>query len=183
MQEIQSAYPIEAQIYGSAMSSITPDLQRKIFRGFQSSVVVMTAEHRGLDVGITLSSLVSVSLDPPLASVSIAKRSSRTPIFLDAKEVAIHILASDEAQLADMFARSGSQPFVDLLFERSEEGAPLLPTRGSILLGRPWSKISAGDHWIYLVEILGGMASSRCSLTYLNGRYVNPGYPLKPCRL
>jgi flavin reductase (DIM6/NTAB) family NADH-FMN oxidoreductase RutF len=146
-------------------------IQRNIFRRFQCSVVVLTVHNSALDVGMTISSLVSVSLEPSLVSVCLAKQSMRALSFLNAREIAVHILSEQEFFLAEMFAISGIEPFESLGIARTANGTPILSTRGSVLIGRPYSIVDAGDHWIQLIELVQLSDSDQSSLTYVNGTY------------
>src|SRR4051812_49917398 len=80
--------------------------QRALFRRWPAGVSVVVAEVDGRRHGLTVSSLVSLSLDPPLVGISIALQASLHELLRDAGEWAASMLAGDQEGLAQHFARS-----------------------------------------------------------------------------
>src|SRR3546814_8266280 len=68
----------------------------------------------------------SVSLNPPMVLWSIARSSTSFDAFMNAGHFAVHILASDQDQLANHFARRGVDRFAALSLGRGPGGIPLL---------------------------------------------------------
>jgi flavin reductase (DIM6/NTAB) family NADH-FMN oxidoreductase RutF len=63
------------------------DALRQAFAAFPSGVVAVAAEVAGRPVGLAASSFTSVSLDPPLVSVSIACSSTTWPVLRKAARI------------------------------------------------------------------------------------------------
>ena len=80
--------------------------QRALFRRWPAGVSVVVAEVDGRRAGLTVSSLVSLSLEPRLVGISIALEASLHELLRRADEWAVSILAGDQAHLAQHFARS-----------------------------------------------------------------------------
>ena len=59
-----------------APEPVTADLFRSVFRDHAARVVVVTAAGRPAPVGFTATSLASVSLDPPMVSLAVARSAS-----------------------------------------------------------------------------------------------------------
>ena len=80
--------------------------QRALFRRWPTGVSVVVAEAGGRRAGLTVNSLVSLSLDPPLVGISLALSASLYEVLRDAGEWAVSMLAADQEGLAQHFARS-----------------------------------------------------------------------------
>lgn len=89
--------------------AVDPDLARfKTAAGrFASGVTVMTTRNDDHVYGITCSSFVSLSLNPPLVTVSVNSSS----LFLDevraSGRIAVSVLASGQARISQYFAKHG----------------------------------------------------------------------------
>ena len=79
--------------------------QRALFRRWPAGVSVVVADVEGRRAGLTVSSLVSLSLEPPLVGISIALEASLHELLREAGEWAASILSGEQAHLAQHFAR------------------------------------------------------------------------------
>ena len=80
--------------------------QRALFRRWPAGVSVVVAEVDGRRAALTVSSLVSLSLEPPLVGISIAHQASLHELLRGADEWTASILSGDQEHLAQHFARS-----------------------------------------------------------------------------
>ena len=126
------------------------EAQRSLFRRWPAGVCVVVAESRGRRAGLTVSSLVSVSLEPALVSISLGRSASLFEVLAGAETWAASILAADQAHLAQHFARS-VPPLVQW------DGIPVLPDEPRLLAGavawivaRTVDRFDAGDHVIFV---------------------------------
>src|SRR5581483_5178291 len=90
-------------------------------------VSVLTVDYEGDRMGVTVSSLVSLSLDPPLVGVSIGKEASCYELLRRAGAWAVSLLGGDQDELARRFA-AGRPPIVHWDGVAMHEGvlAPLI---------------------------------------------------------
>ena len=131
---------------------MTGEELREVMRRFPAPVAVVTTELEGERFGLTVGSLVSLSLEPPLAGISIGKdSSSHEPIRL-AGGWAASLLAGSQAATAQHFARSGVPPVALWVGVDARDGR-----RGPLLAGAlGWiecetvSEHDAGDHTIFV---------------------------------
>jgi flavin reductase (DIM6/NTAB) family NADH-FMN oxidoreductase RutF len=86
--------------------------QRALFRRWPAGVSIVVAEFDGVRHGRTVSSLVSLSLEPALIGISIAQSASIHELLRDAGTWAASILSGDQGTIAQHFARSGVPPLV-----------------------------------------------------------------------
>jgi flavin reductase (DIM6/NTAB) family NADH-FMN oxidoreductase RutF len=146
-------------------------------RRFPAPVAVVTAEVDGERFGLTVGSLVSLSLVPPLVGISIGKDSSSHEPIRRAAGWAASLLASDQTRIAQHFARSGIPPVV--LWEgthvRDGQRGPLVEGALAWLECRTWAEYDAGDHTLFVGEVesmeLGTLARG---LVYRDSKY-HPG--------
>ncbi len=75
-------------------------------RRFASGVCVVTVDDEGRTAGLTVGSLVSLSLEPALVGISIGLQSQLHEPLRRSGRFSVSILAGDQAHLAQHFARS-----------------------------------------------------------------------------
>jgi flavin reductase (DIM6/NTAB) family NADH-FMN oxidoreductase RutF len=136
-------------------------------------VSVVVAHAGGRKAGLTVSSLVSVSLDPQLVSISIGRDASIFEVIDEAREWGVSILAADQAHLAQHFSRS-VPPLVqwDGIPARADE--PLL-LEGAVgwILAETVERVDVGDHVIFVGAVRSLEAGpGQGALVYLDRRYV-----------
>ena len=124
-------------------------------RRFPAPVAVVTGVDEREEFGLTVGSLVTLSLDPPLVGVSIGKESARHEPMRNAGGFAVSLLSAEQAHLAQHFARSGVPPVALWNGVETRAGArgPLLEGAVGWLECRTWAEYDAGDHTLFLGEV------------------------------
>ena len=122
---------------------------------------------------MTVSAFAEVSLDPPLVLVCADKASNTHPLIETGGVFALNLLASDQVALSNLFAskRDEERRFVGLDYETGETGAPLIAGALAALDCRVRHAHAAGDHVIYVGEVVGLRRSDREPLVYYEGAY------------
>jgi flavin reductase (DIM6/NTAB) family NADH-FMN oxidoreductase RutF len=146
--------------------------QRALFRHWPSGVSVVVAEADGRRAGLTVSSLVSLSLSPPLVGLSLSREASLYEVLQAAGEWAVSILGGEQASLARHFARS-VPPLVqwDGIAVRDEDPRLLAGAVGW-LAARTVQAVELGDHTFFVGEVrLLERGDAPTSLVYLERRY------------
>jgi 3-hydroxy-9,10-secoandrosta-1,3,5(10)-triene-9,17-dione monooxygenase reductase component len=144
-------------------------------RRFAAGIAVVTFVLDGERNGLTVGSLVSLSLEPPLLGISIGLDSARHEPLREAGRFAVSILAGDQQAVAQHFARSGIPPVAlwsGIALRESEHSEPLIEGAvawfGCVTRAEHW----AGDHTIFVGEVewieLGRDAPA---LIYYRGEY------------
>jgi flavin reductase (DIM6/NTAB) family NADH-FMN oxidoreductase RutF len=85
-----------------------------------SVVTVETPEQR---LGLTIATVVSLSLEPPLVGFAVSRQAALHEILLEAERFAISLLAADQAEIAEHFAR-GVPPIAHWHGIALEPGSP-----------------------------------------------------------
>jgi 3-hydroxy-9,10-secoandrosta-1,3,5(10)-triene-9,17-dione monooxygenase reductase component len=158
------------------MNTVAEPIDKRAFRNalgaFTTGVtVVTTCDDAGRDVGLTVNSFNSVSLEPPLVLWSLARSSGSLPAFLQAEHFAVHILAADQEPMSNRFAQRGADKFSGIELARGEGGVPLLPGCSARFRCRTAFRHEGGDHEIFVGEVLGFEAFERAPLVFHKGGY------------
>jgi flavin reductase (DIM6/NTAB) family NADH-FMN oxidoreductase RutF len=132
---------------------LTPDVLRSAFAKFPSGVAALAALDSGSPVGLVASSFTSVSLQPALASVCIAKTSTTWPRLRLAPRIGLSILAEQHGAVARALAGQGTDKFAGIRWEPTKEGAVFVPDSCLWLETRLEREVTAGDHDIALLVI------------------------------
>jgi flavin reductase (DIM6/NTAB) family NADH-FMN oxidoreductase RutF len=141
---------------------MTGEELREVMRRFPAPVAVVTAQVDEERYGLTVGSLVSLSLTPPLVGVSIGKDSSSHEPIRRAEGWAASLLSDAQVSVAQHFARSGVPPVAlwNGVEVRDGPRGPLVEGALGWLECRTVSQHDAGDHTIFVAEVekveLGG---------------------------
>lgn len=145
---------------------------RDVLGHFCSGVTVITALGRDGPVGFTCQSFASLSLNPPLVSFAPARTSSSWPKVRAARRFCVNVLADDQDELSNAFARSGTDKFAGVQWRPSPQGAPVL---GGILAWidcELWTEYDGGDHTMVAATVIDlGADPSRAPLLFHRGAY------------
>jgi flavin reductase (DIM6/NTAB) family NADH-FMN oxidoreductase RutF len=146
--------------------------QRSLFRRWPAGVSVVVADVGGRRAGLTVSSLISLSLEPRLVGISIALEASLHELLRDAGEWAVSVLGGDQEQLAQHFARSVPPIALWNGIEVREDDPRLLAGAAGWLVASTVEQIATGDHTFFVGEVLSiqeGTAAT--SLVYVHRGY------------
>jgi flavin reductase (DIM6/NTAB) family NADH-FMN oxidoreductase RutF len=146
--------------------------QRALFRRWPAGVSVVVAELEGRRHGLTVSSLVSLSLDPPLVGISIARQASLHELLRDAGSWTASILSGEQEQLAKHFARSVPPLILWDGIDVRPDDERLLAGAAGWLKARTVDELTAGDHTFFVgaVESIE-VGNAATSLTYVHRGY------------
>lgn len=134
--------------------------------------IITTCDTEGRPVGITANSFNSVSLDPPLILWSVGLKARSLPAFQSANHYAVHILRDDQAELSQIFAKSGTDKFDGLDFAMGPDSIPLLPDCAARLVCTSYARHEAGDHILFIARVLSLIADGQAApLVYHGGKY------------
>ena len=123
-------------------------------RRWPVGVAVATVEVRGTRLGLTVSSLVSLALEPPLVGISIARQAAFHELLREAGGFAASLLAGDQVALARHFAR-GVPPIAMWAGIDVSDGprGPLLDGAVGWLECGLADELAAGDHTFFLAQV------------------------------
>lgn len=133
-------------------------MDTKAFRNalgqFATGVTIVTARGAsGEFVGATVSSFNSVSLDPPMVLWSLDKRANSREAFESSTHFAVHVLAIEQRELAERFAKRGINKFEGLECRPGVGQVPLLAGCAACFECVTRHKYDGGDHVIFVGEV------------------------------
>ena len=156
----------------------TPDPRRALrdaFGTFMTGVtVVTTMDAHGRPLGFTANSFASVSLDPPLLLVQIARTSANYPAFAAASGFAVNILSEGQKSVSSTFARPVHDRFAGIDWQKGPHGSPILPDVSAWFDCATHRIVDAGDHAILIGRVQAFNATSAPGLGYYRGTYFTP---------
>lgn len=120
-----------------------------------SGVAVVTVDVGGQRLGLTVGTVVGLSLEPPLVGFSIARGAALHELLRAAQRCAISFLAADQDALAEHFAR-GVPPigmWQGIATEPGTAGAPHLSGALGWLECVPNGEVAAGTHTFFVCAV------------------------------
>jgi flavin reductase (DIM6/NTAB) family NADH-FMN oxidoreductase RutF len=148
------------------------ELRRTLGTFLTGVTVVTTVDEQGRFHGLTANSFSSVSLDPPLVLWSQAVKAQSHSVFFGAERFAVNILAEDQTELSNRFAKPSPEKFAGFDVDLGLGGVPLLRGCSAWLQCRVFSRVPGGDHTIYVGEVDSIDRAERKPLAFGNGQYL-----------
>jgi flavin reductase (DIM6/NTAB) family NADH-FMN oxidoreductase RutF len=136
--------------------AVDPNAFKQTLAQWASGVTIVATEVAGQRVGITASSLASVSLDPPLILICVAAKLHMHQAIQSSGIFAVSILAAEHLELGMRFAGmfpQVSDRFAGIDFHTAVTGAPILTGALAWLDCRLASAHAAGDHSVFIGEV------------------------------
>jgi flavin reductase (DIM6/NTAB) family NADH-FMN oxidoreductase RutF len=158
---------------------VDPATFAEALRQYAAGVCLMTVQDDIDDVGTTVTSVMSVSAEPPLVAVGLTTDGYPAEVLEAVGTCALTVLAAGHAIVASRFSSAGRPSARHLLeslpWTRAPGSGGIVLTGGLVALDcRLERLVEAGDHVLALLgveEVLDGDASA-APLLRLRGRYV-----------
>jgi flavin reductase (DIM6/NTAB) family NADH-FMN oxidoreductase RutF len=147
---------------------------RALMRRFPSGVAVVTVDLEGERVGLTVSSLVSLSLDPPLVGVAVSRQAALHELLRRAGSFGVSLLGEGQEDLATRFSR-GVPPIAlwTGVEVREGPGPPLLEGSLGWLHCETRAEHAVGDHTLFVGEVVSAEPGAPARpLVHLGRRFV-----------
>lgn len=155
-------------------TAFDPRDYRQALGAFLTGVTVVTAfDEQGEPRGFTANSFTSVSLDPPLVLVCIAKQAGSFPMFAAADGYAINILSESQQGVSRVFAAPTEDRFSHVEWRTGPAGHPVFEQAAAWLDCRRHDLVDAGDHVIMIGRVVGYHHTVQPPLGYSRGTYVS----------
>jgi len=146
---------------------------RRVLGHWTTGVAVVTTRTRdGRPCGLTANALSSVSLDPPLVLVCVQHDADTYECIEESRAFAINVLRADQERIARRFATFEiDRKFEGVAYRIEATGAPVLEDALAWVDCRVYDSHVAGDHTIYVGEVLDGDAAEGLPLVYYRSGY------------
>ena len=146
---------------------------RALMRRFPAGVAVVSVDLGGERVGLTIGTLIPLSLEPPLVGFAVRREAALHELLRATSIFGASLLAAGQEWLAQHFAR-GVPPIA--LWEgidvRPDDGPPLLTGAIGWLTGRVSAEVPAGEDTFFVGEVASVEDGTReRPLVYVDRRY------------
>ena len=156
----------------SDLRQVTTEEFRRACGRFATGVAIATVlDAQGVPHGLTVSSFTSVSLDPPLILICLGHAVTAIDAFRESKHFGINVLAEDQRDLSERFARKGFDRFDGLSWELGESGVPLIPGALAAMECAVEQRIASGDHDIFVGSMVRAEVREGKPLIYFGSEY------------
>lgn len=153
---------------------ITGELYKQIGRTSAGSVCVVAAYDRVTDavVGLTASSFVTLSFDPPMVMFALQQHADSYASMVSSKAFGVSVLGSHQSEVAGLFARKGREKAERTAFASGQVlHVPLIPDSLAHVECLTSQILLSGDHAIVVGVVEGAQIYSGEPLLYFSGRY------------
>jgi flavin reductase (DIM6/NTAB) family NADH-FMN oxidoreductase RutF len=152
--------------------AVSSEVFRRACGRFGTGVAVAGAiDANGVPHGLTVSSFSSVSLDPPLVSICLGHAIAAIDVFRQSRYFGLSILGENQRHVSERFATRLDDRFESLAWWRGETGVPLLDGALATMECETWHRVAAGDHDIFIGEMLHASVTDGAPLIHFKGDY------------
>lgn len=146
---------------------------RDALGSFATGVTVVTCvDADGRPFGLTVNSFTSVSLDPPLLLVCIAKRARCAPALANAPHFAVNVLQTGQQPASIRFSTRNEDRFNATPWSIGETGAPLLMDSLAVFECERHAVHDGGDHDLLIGHVLRASFDAHLDpLLFFRGSY------------
>lgn len=152
---------------------------RDVMGVFATGVAVITTEADGGPQGMTVNSLTSLSVDPPMLLVCLTEGSRTAMAVTGRGAFVVNLLNRNQRHLSDRFSRPGRAHFAGLPTILAGNGIPALPGCAGQVECTVEAVHPGGDHLIVVGRVTACRAVPASPLLFYRGRYhrlAGPGH-------
>jgi 3-hydroxy-9,10-secoandrosta-1,3,5(10)-triene-9,17-dione monooxygenase reductase component len=146
---------------------------RRALGNFVTGVTIITTLRGQEPIGLTANSFNSVSLSPPLVLWSLDKSSPNLHAFETAEYFAVNILAADQADLSQHFAKHRPDKFHGINWQPGLGGVPMIDNVVAQFCCRTATYHDGGDHVIFIGRVEYYTHTDKHPLVFARGRYMD----------
>ncbi len=137
--------------------TLDPEKLRHAMRAWTTGVAIVTAVHEGQQYGMTVNSFTSISLEPPLVSVTLKQLTHTHDLLVKSGLFAITILAAGQNELSERFA--GKLPIATNRFDSVQTDklsidAPIFKDGIAYFNCRVVNSIPVGENTLFVAEVI-----------------------------
>ena len=146
-------------IADAAVTQETPvsaDVFKQSMRLLAGGVCICTTANNGERLGLTMTAVCSLTLDPPTLVVCVNRDAGAHDMMRATKRVCINFLASEHVELAELFSSvsfKGSGRFDPAKWTDMASGVPALMSALAALDCEIIQETSVGQHSVFICEV------------------------------
>lgn len=154
-----------------AAGSVDAPSFRHVVGHLASGVTVITTQTDQAMFGMTVSSVTSLSLDPPMMLACLNKAVPTAGAVSNAAGYVVNVLGQGSEHLAAQFAAPSPDKFVGVAVHRGALGLPVLSDALAHIECRVVEEVVGGTHTIFLGAVEHAGAHDGRPLTYFRGGF------------
>ncbi|GAA2130463.1 flavin reductase family protein [Nocardioides bigeumensis] len=146
---------------------------RAVFGTFPTGVTIVTcSDHMGLPVGMTVSAVTALSLDPPQLLVCLQRGKYTLDAICESGRFGVNFLCDDQSLLSARFASNRFDKFTGVSWTPGyHTGAPRLDGVLAFAECVVQDIVESGDHQIVIGTMVAGRSREGSALVYWNRAY------------
>lgn len=156
--------------------SLEPEKLRHAMRAWTTGVAIVTSTYEGQQYGMTVNSFTSISLEPPLVSVTLKRLTHTHDLVVKSGMFAVTILTAEQKELSDRFA--GKFPNVTDRFDGVQTkrllpaDAPVFKNGMAYFHCRVVRSMPVGENTLFVAEVTAAHGEGEGNpLVYHNREY------------
>lgn len=150
----------------------TVELARELMSRIAAAVsVITTTDDDGVLRGMTVSSLASVSADPPSVLVCVGPNAKTRPAMVPGRKFCANLLTGDQVDVSVGFAWGEEDPYEVFEWEANEDGVPVLAGTAAHLLCEVEKVVDHHGTGVVLARVTGGGVHEDSALMYWQRKY------------
>jgi 3-hydroxy-9,10-secoandrosta-1,3,5(10)-triene-9,17-dione monooxygenase reductase component len=170
--EVEDALGPEPADEAPAPPTIEAAHFRAVLGHYATGVTIITALHDGKPYGLAANSFTSVSLDPPLVLVCMARTSKSWPKIRDSGAFAVNVLSERQEEVSRRFGDRGGDRFAGLGWKPGDTGSPVFSDALAFVECRVEAEYAGGDHVIVVGRVIDlGVIQEGRPLIFWRGGY------------
>jgi flavin reductase (DIM6/NTAB) family NADH-FMN oxidoreductase RutF len=154
--------------------TVDRDTFKRTLGSWASGVTIVTSQHGGERMGMTVSAFSSVSLDPPLVLICADKGSNTNVLIHASRTFTVNVLGREQSALSSLFADKKREAirFDGLDCKTGATGCPRIPGALASLDCTVRDVVDAGDHIVYVGSVeAAAIDAEQEPLVYWRGIY------------
>jgi flavin reductase (DIM6/NTAB) family NADH-FMN oxidoreductase RutF len=152
---------------------VEPLVMRRATGRFATGVAVVTTMDGERPHGMTINSLTSVSLAPPLLLVCFSHGARSAEAVTRSGRFAVNVLAKRQQPIALRFAARGEDHFSGLDLEYGDHEVPVVPNALAHLECEVDQRVAAGDHTVVIGAVVKTCTAPGEPLAFYSGRFAD----------
>lgn len=148
-----------------------PSMRRAMGAFATGVAVITTISQDGKPQGMTINSVTSVSLDPPILLVCLTNDARTSTAVINSGQFAISILGTRQERIARLFAARGENHFAGLPLTFGRHYVPVIPDAVAHLECTVENSVAVGDHIVVFGNVQRTCSRDGLPLLFLRGQF------------
>jgi len=144
---------------------------RQVMSNHAAGVVVVSTTWDGVNHGVTVNSMTSVSLNPAIVLVCLDHNSQTATAIRSRGWFCLNLLDENQELISRQFVRKDVDRFADVPLHDRSDGLPLIAGAAGHLVCRLKTIDSVGDHFVVYGEVTECSKQDTRPLLYHKGQY------------